>query len=373
PLLKNILAAFTEDKSILFPHIKSKETEKSENSKIDGNKDIKIALFIAQILGEKDFWTADDIIKKSVYCKTNKILSIDDAAMIVAALEKLDILKEKCCLDDSMPLLEELSNLDTVSRLIYITSGIYFHLTEKENKHIAVEKYKIAIVSTLIILLIETGTSIADAFFLHGTIKRFLKTLLKNEYFIQKTKNTELTVIEIDSLITALEKTGLLIKSKTGKGQYCFYKNLTESTNIKKSPHIVFDSSFSFFPMPEISFKEILYLSKFAEIKIPDAESRTRNTPRAEGNFVITETCSPGLIPPVKPQNLARETPSVQKVLNPTARIKELGSKLFFVMTRESVTNAMNKGITSSSISAILQELSLGRTNGNIDITLKDW
>ncbi|GMO41660.1 MAG: hypothetical protein Ta2B_21600 [Termitinemataceae bacterium] len=48
------------------------------------------------------------------------------------------------------------------------------------------------------------------------------------------------------------------------------------------------------------------------QIKIPAAE---------RGIFVLPESCTSGLIPPVTPQRLARETSSVQKVLNPTARI----------------------------------------------------
>ncbi|GMO46326.1 MAG: hypothetical protein Ta2B_27800 [Termitinemataceae bacterium] len=49
------------------------------------------------------------------------------------------------------------------------------------------------------------------------------------------------------------------------------------------------------------------------KIKIPAAERR--------GIFVLPESCTSGLIPSVTPQSLAHETLSVQKVLNPTARI----------------------------------------------------
>ncbi|GMO43042.1 MAG: carbamoyl-phosphate synthase (glutamine-hydrolyzing) large subunit [Termitinemataceae bacterium] len=61
--------------------------------------------------------------------------------------------------------------------------------------------------------------------------------------------------------------------------------------------------------------------SEFGGIKISAAEPFTRNKVRAEGIFVLPESCTPGLIPPVTPQSLSRETKSVQK-LNPTARIK---------------------------------------------------
>ncbi|GMO41655.1 MAG: hypothetical protein Ta2B_21590 [Termitinemataceae bacterium] len=57
-------------------------------------------------------------------------------------------------------------------------------------------------------------------------------------------------------------------------------------------------------------------------IRIPAAEPRTQNKARAEGVFALTESCTPGLIPSVSPHSLARETSSVQRLLNPTARIK---------------------------------------------------
>ncbi|GMO43861.1 MAG: hypothetical protein Ta2B_24520 [Termitinemataceae bacterium] len=52
---------------------------------------------------------------------------------------------------------------------------------------------------------------------------------------------------------------------------------------------------------------------------------------RVAGIFVLSENCTPCLMPSVTPQRLARETSSVQKVLNPTALIN--AAALFNIYT----------------------------------------
>ncbi|GMO31727.1 MAG: hypothetical protein Ta2F_07360 [Termitinemataceae bacterium] len=308
PLLKKVLSPFMADKSVLFPH-KKITTPLQEN-----NIDFRFAVFTSLILEESDFWTVEGNVKKSIYAKTCKILSVEDAAFFIAALEKLKVLND----ENSQVLQEEFFNLDTRSRLTYIASGMYFYLKDKKNL-CAKDPSNIVLITSLISLIIEETRKLKDALFLETTIKRLIKVILKNESFLQIQRNTLSVEINVDFLITAMEKANLIIKGQGSKAYYYFADNGSSSASTKeKSALIAFDSAYSFFPMPEISFKTIIILSKFCEVK-------------------------------------------------------DSGGKAQFIITRDSVTRSLNKGTTSNEIFEILDTLSMGRLNSNVKMSLKDW
>ncbi|GMO42041.1 MAG: hypothetical protein Ta2B_22160 [Termitinemataceae bacterium] len=73
-------------------------------------------------------------------------------------------------------------------------------------------------------------------------------------------------------------------------------------------------------------------IRKYKSNKINDDLMNKNPRRRAAGIFILPESCTSGLIPSVTPQSLARETSSVQKVLNPTARIEAVAKLQFLTV-----------------------------------------
>ncbi|GMO42427.1 MAG: hypothetical protein Ta2F_18370 [Termitinemataceae bacterium] len=216
-------------------------------------------------------------------------------------------------------MLEELISLDKTTRLVYIASGMYFYISEKHHVQNCSLK-SIALIACIIDMLLKTGEATSIRVFSASTIKRFLRIVLCSEMYMQKIKGVADFKVDLDALIKAMEKTGLIIKNKT---HYSFLdRSFLDRSIINEKealPLIAFDSAYSFFPMPELKFADVIELAKFCEIKMSE------------------------------------------------------GGKLYFELTRESVNKVLNTGMLSSDILEIITALSLGRLNNNVKTTLEDW
>ncbi|MDR2842667.1 MAG: hypothetical protein LBV52_05645 [Spirochaetaceae bacterium] len=325
PLFKKILLPFTTNKNILFPNIliKSKNIlSATKNETID----LKFALFFALIINETDFFTTNGTLKRNISSKLTKLFSAKDSELIVYALFNLGLLQNSGSINDNKDKLEDFLLLSLMERLVYISTGIYLRLEEPLQREYQDDNPRLleiaSVIHAFIQFFLKNNMFEGCVFDKKTALKRFFKiTTLEaaqspQSQTGQSKVNSAKKDIDFDSLISALEITGLIINDG---GHYSFREiKDTPAKTTQKTPSIAFDSAYTFFIMPEISFEKIVMLSKFCEI--------TYDTGKAK-----------------------------------------------FVLTRASVTNAFNNGINCNEIIETLKELSLGRVNGNIHVMLKDW
>ncbi|MDR2942729.1 MAG: helicase-associated domain-containing protein [Treponema sp.] len=257
PLLKQILAPFTEDTSSLFPPVRIDGLVPSAPKAVLDDRILAALLsFVSQ---EELFFRSEGVIRKHVVSKGKARFDKMDLHFTIGGLQTLGLFyaEENKLLPD-MKKFEEFGSLSARERGEYFASAL---ITYGEIK-----------LSEQLIHPLFRGRVREIVNFIHG----FLDSLDAKQSYHKKTLTKLAEILKaragivIDGNLTdALEKTGLLVSISSDIKQL----GLTVRNTAEKrdDPVIAVDSGFSVIVYPEISYADAIKLAAFMNVLSADA------------------------------------------------------------------------------------------------------
>jgi hypothetical protein len=303
PLLKKILMPFAADGAVLFPYTYCA-------AGMGVFDDVFLAAFLTFIAPEKLVLKNDGTLRKNLLQKIQKIFP-PGADVFAAALRHIGLLTEVKFNYDGQKL-REFAALTELERFAYCAAGVYISLTGEGGALPPPQKKiirRIAAAATALFNLLD-----GDKCYPVSTLKRIITMILASSDGAETADEP----LKSDLLFEALEKTGLLLKSRSGYSKRVMARGGNDGVISSNTAVIEFNSVSSFILLPEISFKDAAALAAFCEV----VKAKT----------------------------------SVQ-----------------FSITKESAARGFNNGADSGLMFELLTELSAGRIDSSLKDTLDEW
>jgi hypothetical protein len=263
PLLANVLLPFTTATGILFPAHKTDaaNTADTERPRMD---DRLLAAVLCLVMSEGDILKADGNLRKKAAAKVSDIFPNTDIYTLIGGLQKTGLLRveeERLTLNPKKIL--EFTNLSGAQRLAVVAGGIYQNSIEKASGTVAEFEFMALRQAQQVASFIRglLGTLDPGLTYSETTFRR-LAFVLKKEYFTDSVTG-ENANLDFETLIAAMEKTGLILK--TGAGFSVRAGDAAESG--ENGPYIAFDSSLSLVLLPGIDFADAMELAWLCEVR----------------------------------------------------------------------------------------------------------
>jgi hypothetical protein len=302
PLLKKILTPFASDGAVLFPYTYC-------TAGMGVFDDVFLAAFLTFIAPEKLVLKNDGTLRKNLLQKIQKIFP-PGTDVFAAALRHIGLLTEVQFNYDGQKL-REFAALTELERFAYCAAGFYISLTGEGCAPPPQKKIirRTASAATALFNLLD-----GDKCYTVSTLKRIITMILAAADGVETADEP----LKPDLLFEALEKTGLLLKSRCGYSKRVMSRGCNDGVISSNKAVIEFNSVYSFILLPEIPFKDAAALAAFCEV----VKAKT----------------------------------SVQ-----------------FSITKESAARGFNNGADSGLMFELLTEFSAGRIDSSLKDTLDEW
>jgi hypothetical protein len=330
PDLEPALAPFAEDSQALFPKLPSDTEGIEKGSALAG--DCLIAGIVSFILEEPCFFKSASLrdqggagIRKKIMSLGSKVFPGVDLGTLAGGLYTLGLLRiegERLFPDEDR--LRIFGDLSRRERLEYWAAGIYCFETGEEpfNEAAAyLNRNRIRIMSKLFSNFL--GTLEEGALYPLKTLKRRLIIFEREEAADTAGVLTDYE-IHSDCFFNALEKTGLIIRTKDGAvaagpaATETIAATVTTAESGAQERSLAMDAPFSWIVYPGTAFSDVLSLAFFSAVR-------------------------------------------------------EAGAALRFELTRDSAVRGFDRGISAEEMLGLFGRLSGNRINDALAWTVKDW